>query len=55
MNSNKSPSLRVDEKDLKCKTGCGYFGNPVWDGYCSKCHKNLPKKDEEVSFVKKER
>lgn len=51
MFSTKSPSLRVDEKDLKCKNNCGYFGNPVWDGYCSKCHKYLPKKIKDLSFV----
>ncbi|KAK6625185.1 hypothetical protein RUM43_005476 [Polyplax serrata] len=53
MYSTKSPSLRVDEKDLKCKNDCGYFGNPVWDGYCSKCHKYLPKKEKESPFVQR--
>ncbi|XP_012275350.1 rab5 GDP/GTP exchange factor [Orussus abietinus] len=39
MYSMKTPTLRIDDADLRCKKGCGFFGNAEWKGYCSCCYR----------------
>nr|CAD7570421.1 unnamed protein product [Timema californicum] len=58
MYTTKNPSLRIKQDDLKCKNGCGYYGNSEWGGYCSQCyrksvqHERLKKTDYEDRALK---
>ena len=42
-------SVRIADAQLMCKSGCDFFGNPAWQGYCSMCwreHQRSKVKDE---------
>lgn len=47
--------VQIGQQDLLCRNQCGFYGNPEWGGYCSKCYRDYQHANKRSQHYNKNR